>query len=115
MDEGLRTRALELFQAIAHPDRLLTLMALGRAEATPEGGVSAGELAELCGAEQSAMSHQLRRLKDSGLVRTRRNGRRIYYALNDQHVARIIEDALEHVDEVPKARRKRSGSGGSGT
>ncbi len=51
------------------------------------------------GISQSAISHQLRYLKDSNLVKSRRNGQSIFYALSDSHVKFIIELGLEHLHE----------------
>ncbi|MDU2583466.1 MAG: metalloregulator ArsR/SmtB family transcription factor [Anaerococcus hydrogenalis] len=51
------------------------------------------------GLSQSATSHQLRYLKDSNLVKSRRNGQSIFYALSDSHVEFIIELGLEHLHE----------------
>lgn len=79
---------------LAHPGRLHTLMLL--AEQEPR---SAGELALATGMAQTAMSHQLRQLRDARLVLTERDGRHVLYRLADQHVARIVRDALEHVRE----------------
>jgi ArsR family transcriptional regulator len=49
--------------------------------------------------EQSAVSHQLRILKQSRLVKYRRDGKVVYYSLDDDHVKAIINQALEHVKE----------------
>jgi ArsR family transcriptional regulator len=46
---------------------------------------------------QSAVSHQLRTLRDRHLVRRRRQGRQIYYALDDDHVADLFQRGLEHI------------------
>ena len=48
---------------------------------------------------KSAVSHQLRVLRDSKLVKNRRNGKEIYYSLDDDHVSSIFKCALEHVNE----------------
>ncbi|MEC9378551.1 MAG: metalloregulator ArsR/SmtB family transcription factor, partial [Candidatus Latescibacterota bacterium] len=61
--------------------------------------LSAGELQDLTRTEQSALSHQLRVLRDAGLVRTTRDGRKVIYHLQDEHVAHIVEDALIHATE----------------
>ncbi len=93
--------AVALFAALAHPVRLTVLLALSRQE-----GLTVGQLTELAQAEQSAMSHQLRALRDARLVTSERDGRRIRYRLHDEHVAHIIEDALTHaVDEVANIER----------
>lgn len=83
-----------LFAAIAHPVRLRMLVALSQ-----EGELSAGELQERIGAEQSLVSHQLATLKKNRLVVAERDGRRMLYRLLDEHVAHIVEDALKHVAE----------------
>jgi ArsR family transcriptional regulator len=57
------------------------------------------ELAELVGLTESAVSHQLRLLRGMRLVRPRRDGRHIYYALDDHHIVRLFEQGLEHVEE----------------
>lgn len=93
----VRARALGMFQAIAHADRLDVLLALS---AAPQ---CVSDLAEACKASPSAMSHQLRRLREAGLVRAERRGRRIEYALADRHVAKIVADAVAHAAE-PRAR-----------
>jgi ArsR family transcriptional regulator, lead/cadmium/zinc/bismuth-responsive transcriptional repressor len=84
-----------LFAALANRVRLRLLVALARL-----GPMPAGDLQRLVGGEQSAVSHQLAALRRSRLCQTERRGRQIVYSLADQHVARIIEDALDHVDEV---------------
>ncbi|MCH5164837.1 MAG: helix-turn-helix transcriptional regulator [Clostridiales bacterium] len=48
----------------------------------------------------SAVSHQLRILRQSKLVKTRREGKEIYYSLDDEHIGRIFETALEHIKEL---------------
>ncbi len=86
--------AVDLLSAMAHPARLRVLVALRR-----RGPQSAGALAELCGLEQSAASHQLRVLREARLVKSERDGKRIIYRLVDQHVAQIVEDAVAHAAE----------------
>lgn len=89
----VRARALAMFQAIAHGPRFDVLLALS---AAPQ---CVSDLAEACQASPSAMSHQLRRLRDAGLVRTQRRGRNVEYALADRHVAKIVRDAVAHAAE----------------
>ena len=48
---------------------------------------------------QSAVSHQLRVLKDTKLVRFRRDGKTVYYALDDDHVRRILSMGMDHIEE----------------
>ena len=70
------------------------LMTLAR-----EGELSAGELQDQVGAEQSLVSHQLATLKRNRLVASERDGRHMVYSLLDDHVTHIVEDALRHVRE----------------
>lgn len=92
-------RAVAFFAALAHEGRLRALLALSRG--CP---LSAGALAEACSLEQSAMSHQLRLLREARLVTTRREGKSVLYSLADHHVAHVVGDAIAHVSE-PKKRR----------
>ena len=57
------------------------------------------DIAALLGMSQSAVSHQLRLLKQSRLVKCRRNGKAIYYSLDDNHIKQIFDQGLNHVDE----------------
>ena len=83
--------AVALLSAVAHPVRLSTLLALA------DGGERcAGELQELAGIEQSAMSHQLRVLRENRLVVTERRGRHVWYRVADEHVANLVRDAVAH-------------------
>ncbi len=93
--DGLRD-AVALFSALAHPVRLEVLLRLHRG-----GPVSVGALQRAMGVEQSALSHQLRLLRDARLVDAQRDGRRVLYRIHDAHVAHIIEDAITHVQEQP--------------
>ena len=65
------------------------------------------DLANLLGLTQSAVSHQLRLLRSMRLVRTRRDGRQIFYALDDDHIVKLFEQGLEHVQEraAPRDRK----------
>ena len=58
---------------------------------------SVGDLAGILGFSVSAVSHQLRHLKDLKIVRSRREGKNVYYALDDAHVAGLFQMALDHV------------------
>jgi DNA-binding transcriptional ArsR family regulator len=59
---------------------------------------SVSELVEATKMEQSAVSHQLRTLREQGLVSVERMGRRMVYALTDEHVRALLEDALRHTE-----------------
>lgn len=90
------TAAAALFGVLAHPGRLQVLALL--AEREPR---TAGELQEALGLERTALSHQLRVLKEARLVTADRDGRHQCYTLADHHVAHIVRDAVAHVSEVP--------------
>ncbi len=60
---------------------------------------SVGDIAESLNMEQSTISHQLRVLRTNKLVKVRREGKQIYYSLDDDHVKKIIEMGLDHVLE----------------
>ncbi|MFC9749550.1 ArsR/SmtB family transcription factor [Streptomyces niveus] len=81
-------------QALATPSRLLILARLR------EGPCAATELATAVGMEQSACSHQLRLLRNLGLVTGTREGRSVVYALHDDHVAGLLDQALYHVEHL---------------
>ncbi|HSX96118.1 MAG TPA: metalloregulator ArsR/SmtB family transcription factor [Streptomyces sp.] len=81
-------------QALATPSRLRILARL------QEGSCAATELADAVGMEQSACSHQLRLLRNLGLVTGERRGRSVIYALYDDHVAELLEQALHHVEHL---------------
>ncbi|MFF3208455.1 ArsR/SmtB family transcription factor [Streptomyces sp. NPDC002962] len=81
-------------QALTTPSRLYILAHL------QEGPCSVGELAEAVGMEASACSHQLRLLRNLGLVTGKRQGRSIVYSLYDNHVAELLDQALYHVEHL---------------
>ena len=57
------------------------------------------DIAALVGVSQSAISHQLRLLKQANLITPRRDGKTVYYALADEHVRTIINNGLDHIAE----------------
>ena len=83
----------ELFKIFGDESRLKILFVLR------EGELCVDELSEKLNMSQSAVSHQLRILKTSRLVKGRRDGKRIYYSLADDHVHSIIAQGCEHVEE----------------
>ncbi|MFW6181922.1 MAG: ArsR/SmtB family transcription factor, partial [Spirochaetota bacterium] len=60
------------------------------------------DLSELLGVSQSAVSHQLKLLRQAGLVRHRREGKMMFYSLKDEHVQQIVGQGLQHVLEVSR-------------
>ena len=83
----------ELFKIFGDSTRIRILFVLFEAE------VCVCDLAAALGMTQSAISHQLRILKQSQLVKSRREGKQVFYSLADDHVRTIISQGLEHVEE----------------
>ena len=90
----LLTVVVETFQALGDPTRARILYAL------VEGELCVRDLSIVAGVSESATSHQLRLLKGRRLVKSRRDGTTIYYALDDHHVAALIKEAEYHADHV---------------
>lgn len=83
----------DFFKLFGDSTRLRILLALDHGE------LCVCDISEALDMSMSAVSHQLRVLRDAHLVRSRREGRSIYYSLCDDHVRTIIETALEHLGE----------------
>jgi DNA-binding transcriptional ArsR family regulator len=83
----------DTFKVLGDTTRIRILDALSRSE------LCVCDIASRVGLTESAVSHQLRLLRDSRIVRTRRNGRQIFYTLDDQHVVKLLSQGLDHVEE----------------
>ena len=84
-------RLAALFDSLSDPTRpriLATLMS---------GEVNVGELVQLVGLSKSAVSHQLRGLRDKRVIRTRKQGRQVFISLDDEHIAELFQRGLDHV------------------
>ena len=92
-DEGLLNELAELYKVFGDSTRIKILYALFEEEK----GV--GEIANQLGMTMSAISHQLRILKQARLVKFRREGKMVYYALADDHVRTIFAQGLDHICE----------------
>ena len=86
--------ATQIFDALSDFTRFQILSAL------LEGDKSVSELQEMCHVSQSAISHQLRLLRDRSLVSAHRSGQRMIYSLSDDHVGLLIGIGLEHAAEA---------------
>ena len=80
-----------LFEALADPTRLRIIAVL------VEGEIGFGELVQQLGLSVSAVSHQLRGLRDKRLVRTRKEGRNVFVRIDDEHVVELFRRGLDHV------------------
>ena len=84
-------RLSEVFKIFSDGSRLRIISALISQE------LCVADLAEQLGMSQSAVSHQLRLLRNAHLVKTRREGKSIFYSLDDDHVASILSQGLAHI------------------
>lgn len=100
LDADTAKAAAATLQALAAPSRLLILSRLR------QGACTVGELASAVGMERSAVSHQLRVLRHLGLVDTERSGRAIVYALYDNHVAMLLDEAVYHTEHLRLGARE---------
>jgi ArsR family transcriptional regulator, lead/cadmium/zinc/bismuth-responsive transcriptional repressor len=89
----------ETFKVLGDVTRVRILDALSRTE------LCVGDIAQLLGLSESAVSHQLRLLRDQRLVRPRRAGQMIFYSLDDHHIVKLFAQGLEHVQERALAGR----------
>jgi DNA-binding transcriptional ArsR family regulator len=94
--EAVRSLA-DTFRMLGDTTRVRILDAVSRSE------LCVCDIARLLGMSESAISHQLRLLRSMRLVRPRRAGRMVYYALDDQHIVRLFHQGLEHVQESKQA------------
>jgi len=87
------TSLADLFKMLGDPTRVRILDTLAQGERC------VCDIAELVGMSESAVSHQLRLLRGSRLVRVRRAGRQAFYAFDDHHIIGLLHDARRHVQE----------------
>lgn len=98
IDGYAAARLAELFKALSDPNRVRIISALSQAE------LCVYDLTLILGMSQSAVSHQLRSLREMRLVRHRREGRHIYYQLDDEHIRDLFQRSLEHIEHDEPAR-----------
>lgn len=84
----------ELFKVFADSTRMKIICALKEKE------LCVGEIAFITNTTQSAISHQLRVLKQAKLVKFRKEGKVVYYSLDDDHVNEIVMKGREHIEEI---------------
>ena len=92
LKEQTFTHLADLFSALSDPTRLRIISVL------LEGEMNVGDIAGRLTMTESAVSHQLRGLRQMRLVRSRKDGRQVFYALDDDRVAKLYRMGLEHVD-----------------
>ncbi len=91
LDQQTAEYVAELFRALSDPSRVRIVAALA------EGELHVGALAERVGISESAVSHHLRGLRQLRLVRARKEGRQVYYRLDDDHIEDLYRRGLDHV------------------
>ncbi len=92
-EDGKLLQLADLFKVFGDGTRIRILSVLLAAE------VCVCDLATLLGMTQSAVSHQLRILKQARLIKSRRDGKTVFYSLADDHVATLLKQGMEHVCE----------------
>ena len=92
-DEDLLADVAELFKVFGDSTRTRILSALFEAE------LCVCDIASLLGMTKSAVSHQLRILRQTKVVKNRKQGKEVYYSLDDEHISRIYKMELEHLKE----------------
>jgi len=91
--EEVITRLAETFSALSNPTRAKIIFALLNEE------LCVCDLAHLVGLSSSAISHQLRILRNLKIVKYRKDGKVVYYSLKDKHIENLFNQGLEHVEE----------------
>ena len=91
LKEQTSTHLADLFSALSDPTRLRIISILLDSE------MNVGEIATQLEMTESAVSHQLRGLRQMRLVRTRKSGRQVFYSLDDDHVAKLFNLGLDHI------------------
>ncbi len=92
-EEDVSQRLAEFFKVMGDRTRLRIVKSL------LDGELQAGLIAEAVSMEQSAVSHQLRILKSARLVRARREGKAVFYSLDDDHVESVFRQGMDHIME----------------
>ena len=93
MEKEITERIAELFKAFGDPTRVQILSLLAQQERC------VGDIAEAIELSQSAVSHQLSVLKAARLIKSRREGKQMYYSLDDAHIGAILCTGISHVEE----------------
>src|SRR5512141_2815653 len=91
LDEHLAAHVAELFRAFSDTSRVRIVSAL----LTGEMNISA--LAEIVGISESAISHHMRGLRQMHMVQSRRDGKEVYYRIDDEHIIALFQQGVKHV------------------
>jgi DNA-binding transcriptional ArsR family regulator len=91
LDEETAERVAGLFGSLSDPTRVRIIAAL------TEGEANVGDLVQALGISKSALSHQLRGLRDKRIIRARKQGRQVFVRLDDTHIIELFQRGLDHV------------------
>jgi ArsR family transcriptional regulator len=93
LDEHTAAHVAELFRAFSDTSRVRILSAIVEQE------INISALAEMVGVTESAVSHHMRGLRQMRLVRSRRDGKEVYYYVDDPHIIALFQQGVRHVQE----------------
>jgi len=100
LEDEIIDRLAETFKALSDPTRVKIVFSLLNDE------LCVCEISEVIGMSQSAVSHQLRKLKDLRLVKRRKSSKMVYYSLDDDHIRKLLTQGIDHVhEEFPAAAK----------
>jgi ArsR family transcriptional regulator len=91
LDDQNAIQIAELFASFSDPTRVRILSSLLAGE------VNVGDLVQSLGLSKSAISHQLRSLRDKRVIRARKQGRQVFVALDDEHIKELFQRGLDHI------------------
>ncbi|MCC7449363.1 MAG: winged helix-turn-helix transcriptional regulator [Anaerolineae bacterium] len=91
LDAATASRLAEIFAALSDPTRLRMIAVLSHRE------LPVAELAQIIGISESATSHQLRLMRALRIVRARKEGRQVFYLLDDEHIHDLLDRAVAHL------------------
>jgi DNA-binding transcriptional ArsR family regulator len=94
MDEDQVTHLADLFKALSDPTRIKMIHAL------KQGELCVCDLSTILNMGQSAVSHQLRYLRNMRLIKRRKEGKMVYYCIDDSHIGNLLTQGLEHIDHL---------------
>ncbi|MDH6365628.1 DNA-binding transcriptional ArsR family regulator [Enterococcus sp. PF1-24] len=92
MEAAVIQKVSQIYKILSDPNRLKILLLL------KDGEKNVGTLVEEVQMEQSAVSHQLKLLRENRIVKSRRDGKIVYYSLDDHHIIDILAETIEHVE-----------------
>ena len=91
LNEHLAAHVAELFRAFSDTSRVRIVSAL------MDGEMNIGALAEVVGISESAVSHHMRGLRQMRMVQSRRDGKEVYYRIEDEHIIALFQQGVKHV------------------